>query len=85
MASQEELMFRDEEALYAQLEQAWESPAGGLDLSRLKAHSTVKNYKVMCETLGEPEKHSASKDAQLREWQRYFSFTKVQFTRDYTG
>ena len=76
MASQEELMFRDEEALYAQLEQAWESPAGGLDLSRLKAHSTVKNYKVMCETLGEPEKHSASKDAQLREWQRYFSFTK---------
>lgn len=70
MASQEELMFRDEEALYAQLEQAWETPDGRLDTSRLEAHSTVKNYKVMCDLLGEPEKCGTSKAAQLKEWQR---------------
>ena len=35
----------------------------------------VKNYKEMCELLGEEKKCSSSKTAQLKEWERYFDWT----------
>ena len=37
---------------------------------------TYKNYKVLCEVLGEPVKKGDSKKAQLKEWSRYFNFEK---------
>lgn len=36
----------------------------------------VKNYKTMCELLGEEVKEGNSKKAQIANWQRYFSFKK---------
>ena len=36
--------------------------------------TTYKNYKVLCEVLGEPVKKANSKKAQLKEWSRYFNF-----------
>lgn len=39
--------------------------------------TTYKNYKVLCEVLGEPVKKSGnSRDSQLKEWSRYFNFEK---------
>lgn len=36
----------------------------------------VKNYKIMCELLGEEEKTGNSKKAQTKEWKRYFDYIK---------
>lgn len=36
----------------------------------------VKNYKIMCELLKEPEKEGNSKRAQMKEWKRYFDFER---------
>lgn len=38
--------------------------------------NTVKNYKVMCELIGECETTGNSKKAQLNRWKRYFDFYK---------
>jgi len=34
----------------------------------------VKNYKVLCEILNEPEKKGKSRQLQLKDWSRYFDF-----------
>ena len=45
--------------------------------SKLNANQTFKNYKELCAFLGEEPKKANSKKAQLKEWERYFSFDKV--------
>ncbi len=42
----------------------------------LNGDNTVKNYKVMCELIGEDVLNGASKKAQLNRWKRYFDFHK---------
>ena len=36
----------------------------------------VKNYKEMCQILGQEEKAGNSKTAQIKEWNRYFDFSR---------
>ena len=45
-----------------------------LDTSRLEIGMIVKNYKELCALLNENPKTGNSKNAQLKEWQRYFEF-----------
>ena len=47
-----------------------------LDTNTLKINDTFKNYKELCAYLGEEPKKANSKVAQLKEWERYFSFRK---------
>ena len=47
-----------------------------LELSNIKEGMIVKNYKELCKLLNEKEKTSDSKQAQLKEWERYFKFEK---------
>lgn len=47
-----------------------------MNLSNIKVGQTFKNYKELCSALGEPVKGGKSKQLQLKEWERYFSFTK---------
>lgn len=42
----------------------------------LNKNQVFKNYKELCVYLGEEPKTSNSKKAQLKEWERYFSFRK---------
>lgn len=44
--------------------------------SKLNTNQTFKNYKALCECLNEPVKNGCAKKAQLKEWERYFSFEK---------
>lgn len=75
MNRQEKMMLRDEHRMYRQMEQKWHK-TNMLDTSRLCPHSIVKNYKVMCELLGEQVTTGNAKKAQLKEWERYFSFER---------
>jgi hypothetical protein len=45
-----------------------------LDISKLKEGQEIKNYKVMCELLGQEAKDGRSKEYQLKDWERYFSW-----------
>lgn len=45
-----------------------------VDCSKLSEGMIVKNYKQLCELLGEREMGGDSKPAQLRRWQRYFRY-----------
>ena len=47
-----------------------------LDTNTLKTNDTFKNYKELCAYLGEEPKKANSKVAQIKEWERYFSFRK---------
>lgn len=47
-----------------------------IDISRLESGMVAKNYKEMCETLGEEICEGNSKKAQLKEWSRYFAWEK---------
>lgn len=47
-----------------------------IDISRIESGIVVKNYKEMCETLGEEICEGNSKKAQLKEWSRYFAWEK---------
>lgn len=47
-----------------------------IDISRLESGMVVKNYKEMCETLGEEICEGNSKKAQLKEWSRHFAWEK---------
>ena len=47
-----------------------------IDVSNLHVGQVFKNYKELCHALGEPIKNGASKRAQLKEWERYFSYVK---------
>jgi hypothetical protein len=48
-----------------------------INLSKLSVGQIIKNYKVFCELLGEEAKSgSKGKQYQMKEWERYFNFTK---------
>lgn len=47
-----------------------------LDTNTLKINDAFKNYKELCAYLGEEPKKANSKVAQIKEWERYFSFRK---------
>lgn len=47
-----------------------------MNLERLEEGQTYKNYKELCEVLGEKTKAGKSKKIQLEEWGRYFEFKK---------
>lgn len=47
-----------------------------MDLDNLKSNMIVKNYKEMCDILGEVPKEGKGRQLQLKEWQRYFGYTK---------
>lgn len=48
-----------------------------IDTSKLKIGMTVKNYKVLCELLGEPVKDGKSKKYQLQNFSRFFDWEKI--------
>lgn len=47
-----------------------------MNLDKLKVGMEVKNYKVLCELIGEDVKAGDSKKYQVRNWERYFSYSK---------
>lgn len=47
-----------------------------MDIFNLQEGQTVKNYKVLCEMLGEPVKSGKSKILQIKNWSRYFDFSR---------
>lgn len=47
-----------------------------MNLEKIEVGMIVKNYKEMCELLGEKTKGGDSKKAQLKEWNRYFRYSK---------
>lgn len=47
-----------------------------LDVSRLNEGMVIKNYKEMCQLLGQNITTGNAKKAQLVEWQRYFDYEK---------
>lgn len=46
------------------------------NLLKLKKGDSIKNYKEMCDLLGEKTEAGNSKKAQLREWERFFKYHK---------
>ena len=49
------------------------------DTAQLNEGMVVKNYGEMCKLLGEDVKGGDSKKAQLKEWERYFEFTREKY------
>ena len=47
-----------------------------MNIENLKVGQVIKNYKVLCELLGQEIKTSNSKKSQLKEWERYFRYHK---------
>lgn len=47
-----------------------------MNIKNISEGMVAKNYKQMCELLGEKVKGGESKRSQLKEWERYFSFHK---------
>lgn len=47
-----------------------------LNISNIKVGDTFKNYKVLCEALGEKTKTGNAKKSQINEWERYFLYSK---------
>lgn len=47
-----------------------------MNTENIKVGDIIKNYKELCTLLGEPEKTSNSKKAQLKEWERYFRYER---------
>ena len=47
-----------------------------INTNALKTNQTFKNYKELCEYLDEPIKTGKSKQLQLKDWERYFSYKK---------
>lgn len=47
-----------------------------MNLENIKKDMRIKNYKEMCSLLGENIKNGNSKKAQLKEWERYFTYSK---------
>lgn len=47
-----------------------------MTITNLKVGETYKNYRELCSALDEPVKTSNSKKAQLKEWARYFDWSK---------
>ena len=53
-----------------------QSAIGGIDTSKLEIGMTVKNYKVLCQLLGQDVKDGKSKKYQLEDFARYFDWEK---------
>mgnify|MGYP000031295882 CR=1 FL=1 len=51
---------------------------GGVDTSQLSEGLEVKNYRALCELVGEEPKTGNGKKAQLKEWDRFFAVEKVK-------
>jgi hypothetical protein len=47
-----------------------------VDIKNISEGQIFKNYKVLCESIGEPVKNGKSKKLQLEDWQRYFKYSK---------
>ena len=47
-----------------------------LNTNELYINQTFKNYKFLCEFLGQPVKVGKGKQLQWKEWERYFSYRK---------
>jgi hypothetical protein len=47
-----------------------------MNINNISEGQVFKNYKELCVALGEIPKTSNSKNAQMKEWERYFYFTK---------
>ena len=47
-----------------------------INIDQLEVGLIVKNYKAMCELLNESVKAGNSKKTQLKEWERYFNYSK---------
>ena len=45
-------------------------------MNNVNVGQEFKNYKELCAYLGEQEKGGKSKDLQIKDWERYFSFEK---------
>lgn len=53
-----------------------QNAVGGIDISKLEIGMTVKNYKMLCELLGQEVKSGKSKKYQLEDFARYFEWEK---------
>ena len=49
-----------------------------IDISNLSVGLEVKNYRAMCELLGESVKTGNAKKSQMKTWERYFRYEKVK-------
>lgn len=49
-----------------------------MDISKLEVGMVVKNYKELCELLGENQKGGNSKKSHLIDMERYFKYTKIK-------
>ena len=47
-----------------------------MNVKHIQVGQVFKNYKVLCEYLNEPIKSGKSKQLQLKDWERYFSYKK---------
>lgn len=47
-----------------------------MNISNIKVGNTYKNYKELCLELNETTKTGTAKIAQIKEWERFFSYTK---------
>lgn len=47
-----------------------------MDFSNISEGQIFKNYKELCSSLGEEPKTSNPKNAQIKEWERYFRYSK---------
>lgn len=47
-----------------------------LNIHNIEIGATIKNYKEMCNLLDEPVKTGCSKQAQMKNWERFFKFRK---------
>lgn len=47
-----------------------------MNINNISEGQIFKNYKVICEALGEPTKTGVSKQSQLSDWKRYFEYSK---------
>ena len=51
-----------------------------MDISKLEVGMRIKNYKVLCELLGEPVKTGGSKSIQMKNIERYMRLTKEKYS-----
>lgn len=52
-----------------------------VDTSKIEEGQIVKNYRQMCELLGEERTTGNAKKAQMANWERFFSITKIKGTQ----
>lgn len=49
-----------------------------MNLSNISVNKIVKSYKEMCQLLNEPTKGGTAKAAQVKDWERYFAFHRLE-------